>query len=202
MPGLVVTRPELKERFGSWAFWRRTALCLLVGYLYAAFGFSVAFALFGTVVNTVQDPPESVFWGVAGFILVAPHLAIMSFLFFLVLAALPMLMMQPIAILSALTLRTGRTATVILGAAIGAIVGTPVALERLPERLADMAMAVSCTGAGAMFALALWQMCLKHYVPHHPPVAPGRLATRWRSLNLPMKFGLALGCLALVVFFL
>jgi len=202
MSGLIVSRAELKDRLGSRAFWRRAAMSLLAGYVYAALGFSVALSLFGTVVNTVRYPPENVFWGIAGFLLTVPHLVITSFLFFLVLAALPMLMMQPVAVVSALTLRTGRTATLIFGTAIGAIVGTPIALERLPQNLDDLATAISCAGAGAMFALAVWQMCLKHYVPHHPPVKPGRFAAWWRSLNLPMKFGLTLGCVALAVFFL
>jgi hypothetical protein len=83
-------------------------------------------------------------------------------------------LMQPITLLTlpltailAAVLTTSRAATMLLGSAIGLIVGWPLAKIIYPW-LPALPVAMTGVVAGAMFSLSVWEWCIKIYLPPDP----------------------------------
>ncbi len=200
MSGLVVSGQELQQRFRDRAFWLRMAASVVVGQVYAAFGFSATFAVLASLRSliTSYDRFGNPFWAIVAFIFGIVHMIPLVFLGMLVSMTKTIALLLPVIICSALLLRTSRRATMIYGAGVGLFVGWPVALLLYGKAAADTIMAPGILGAGAMFALAVWQLCLRRYLPADRAAAPGRLALWWGSLGIVAKTGIILLCLTLM----
>jgi len=193
---------EMRFRARDGRFWKQFALGSVAGYVYAIFGFAAMFGVLGFVDTTIRYPPDSVFWGVAGFILTVPHLIVMAFLVGIIMGVLPILTMLPLATVAALGLQTRKAGTIITGAVLGALIGGPVTLGRMIEKASDGVVVAGSAGAGAMFSLALWQFCLRHYNARNETPASGRFMRWWRSSGLVTKVATVIAGVVVVAFFL
>lgn len=198
MSRVVASRQELKERLRSRAFWLRTLSSVAVGYVYAAFGFAMTVAILMVSTTLITHSPENLFWGVVAFIFGIAHMLSLTFPAMLVFMAKPTAALLPVVIGSALVLQTSRRATVLYGAGVGLFIGWPVAVLLFQKEAASGRVAAASGGAGAMFALGLWQFCLRHYCSADPNTTPGRLARWWASLGISAKAGILFLCLGLM----
>lgn len=197
----VVSATSMRERAGDGQFWKRFALGSAVGYVYAVLGFSLVYAVLGYVGTMIRYPPENVFWGIAGFILGVPHLFVMSFIVGIVMGLMPMLKMLPIAAISTLGLQTRKAGTIITGAVLAVFMGGPVALGRMIEKASDGVLVACYAGAGAMFALAMWRFCLRHYNAPDEKAVPGWFRRWWRASSLVTKMAMAAAAVVFIALF-
>jgi hypothetical protein len=173
---------------------------VIAGQVYAAFGFAATFAVLASLRSliTSYDGFGNPLWAIVAFIFGIVHMIPLVFLGMLVSMTKTIALLLPVIIGSALLLKTSRRATMIYGAGVGLFVGWPVALLLYGKAAADAIMAPGIVSAGAMFALAVWQLCLKRYLPADRAAAPGRLALWWGSLGITARTGIVLLCLTLM----
>jgi|GEM_PF-3727522 len=199
----IVSAASMRERVGDGLFWKRFAIACMVGYFFAIFGFSLVFGLLGFLQNTIERPPENVFWGIAGLVLVVPHIVVMSFLVGISMGAIPTLAMLPVALISALALRTRKAGTIIAGAVLGVLPGAPIIVGSFRALVQPLGVTLTlcCAGAGAMFALAVWKFCLRHYNAAGEKPVPGRFRLWWRARSLATKLAMACATVVFIALF-
>lgn len=189
MSKFVVSKDEFRARIREIRFWFRLLATIGLGHIYGALGFAVVISVLGAVVGIFVGPyPGSVLWGAAAAVFSLFHLTSIVFMFMLVSMALPTVLMSPLVVASALVLRTNRRETMIYGALVGLFIGWPVALMIYENAAADTGTLLGCAGAGAMFALALWQLCLRPYVPPGRQSLSGATGRWWASQSAVAKF--------------
>lgn len=197
----IVSATAMRERGRDGQFWKRFALGSAVGYVYAVFGLALTFAVLGVVGSMIRYPPDGVFSGVAAFVLTVPHILVMSFIVGIFMGLAPMLTMLPVAAIAALGLQTRKAGTFITGAVLAVLIGGPVALGRVIENVGGVVLVACYAGAGAMFALALWKFCLRHYNASGEKPGPGRFGGWWRGRSLVTKLAMAAGAVVFIALF-
>lgn len=195
-----LTAMRVRARDGT--FWQRIVSATVMGYFYALTGFSLVFALLGFLSTAIKYPPDGIFWGVAGFILVVPHIFLMMFIVGIIAGVQIMVGVFPMVLILGLGLTTKKAGTIIVWAVLGALLATPLVLGSIDKLAKEegLVQLLCCVGAGVMFALTLWRFCLRYY--NAPDEAPqrGRFMQWWKSRGIITKLAV-LAAIPFVVFF-
>ena len=193
---IFASRADIRARLRSRRFWLRLLAGLGLGYLDAAVVVAVTIDLL-SVASNILTTFRSAEWAFSSEVL-AGRISALVFLAGpqVVTAALglapPALIASPVAAAMAVVLKTERSATMLIGALAGLFVGWPSALLFFGWEMWDPITVTAAACAGAVFALALWQRCIRHELP--PSIlSQGRPMRRWKPSQK------VLGLLALLV---
>lgn len=159
----LVSGIEFIERARSGRFWLRTLAAYLVGYVFAALGWSAVFIFLLVAYGLITEfNLESL-----GTVAVSP-LALPMFLMIPMILMLPLTIVTlPIFVALAILLRTSERNTTIVCGALGLIVGWPVVVAHYGLPMSEWWAPFSHFAAGAGYGLALWWICLRYYVAGH-----------------------------------
>jgi hypothetical protein len=180
---IFASRADVRARLRRRRFWLRLLAGWGLGYLDAVVVVAITMDLLSVasdVLTTLRGADwvvssEALTGRIGTIVILVEPLVVLAALGL----ALPALMTSPMAAVMAVALETERAETMLIGALAGLFVGWPSALLLLGWEMWDPITVTAAACAGAMFALALWQKCIRHELP--PSVlSQARPVRRWK----------------------